>query len=153
MRIRDIEKAVEVFKTELTINPNDFDANLYLGVLSKRDKNYEEALAYLRRAAQVRPRDSYVRYHLGSLFLATGKPDEAQRLLADVVKEYPEFIEARVVLASTYYRLNRKADGDRERATIEKLEAQKQSRPPTDRDADKKTEPPPAPKPPTSQPQ
>jgi tetratricopeptide (TPR) repeat protein len=154
MRIRDIEKAIEAFKTELVINPNDFDANLYLGVLFKRDKRYDEALAYLRRAAQVRPRDSYVRYHLGALFLATGKPDDAQRLLAEVVKEWPEFIEARVVLASTYYRLNRKADGDRERAMIEKLEAQQQSRPP---DApgiggDKKLEPSTAPKPPIRQP-
>lgn len=38
------ERAVEAFKRELVINPNDFDSNLYLGVLARQDKNLDDAL-------------------------------------------------------------------------------------------------------------
>jgi hypothetical protein len=59
-----------------------------------------------------------------------GRAGEARVLLEDVVKEYPDFVEARVLLASVYYRLNRKADGDRERAIVEKLNREQQSKQP-----------------------
>jgi len=51
--------------------------------------------------------------------------------LEKVVKQSPQFLEAHVSLAQAYYRLKRKADGDRERAVVQKLKAEqdaKQSR-------------------------
>ena len=51
-------------------------------------------------------------------------------MLESVVKDYPEFVEARVLLASVYYRLNRKEDGNRERAIIQKLNAEQQAKQP-----------------------
>jgi hypothetical protein len=39
------------------------------------------------------------------------------------LKTAPGFIEAHVTLAQVFYRLQRKADGDRERAIAEKLTA------------------------------
>src|SRR6185503_17329517 len=106
MRMGDSEKAKGVFKIEMEENPNDFDSNLYLGILLRRDKQLDEALSYLTRAARLRPRDSYARYHLGAVYAALGKPAAAQPLLEGVVKDYPDFVEARVLLASVYYRLN-----------------------------------------------
>jgi tetratricopeptide (TPR) repeat protein len=130
MRMGDSEKAKTQFRSELADNPNDFDANLYLGVLLRQDKQFEEAFGYLSRAAQLRPREQYARYHLGAVLAALGKPDEARPLLEGVAKEYPDFIEARTLLASVYYRLNRKADGDRERAAVQKLSAEQQAKQP-----------------------
>ncbi len=130
MRMGDSEKAKVAFKSELADNPNDFDANLYLGVLLRQDKSYAEAFGYLSRAVRLRPRDQYARYHLGAVHVALGKPNEAQPLLEGVVKEYPDFIEARVLLASVYYKLNRKKDGDREQAIIQKLNAEQQNKQP-----------------------
>jgi tetratricopeptide (TPR) repeat protein len=130
MRMGDSEKAKTAFKGELGDNPNDFDANLYLGILLRQDKSYTEAFGYLSRAVHLRPRDQYARYHLGAVYFALAKPNEAQGLLEGVVKEYPEFIEARVLLASVYYRLNRKEDGDREQAIIQKLNAEQQNKQP-----------------------
>jgi len=130
MRMGDSEKAKVAFKSELADNPNDFDANLYLGVLLRQDKSYAEAFGYLSRAVRLRPRDQYARYHLGAVHVALGKPNEAQPLLEGVVKEYPDFIEARVLLASVYYKLNRKEDGDREQAIIQKLNAEQQNKQP-----------------------
>ena len=63
-----------------------------------------------------------------------GKPGEALPLLEGVVKEYPDFIEAHVLLASVYYRLNRKVDGDREGEIVQKLNAEQQAKQPGSQD-------------------
>jgi hypothetical protein len=61
-------------------------------------------------------------------------------LLEAVREEHPDFTEARVLLASVYYRLNRKTDGDRERAIVQKLSAEQQAKEPgaQDREAQPK---------------
>lgn len=130
MRMGDSEKAKAAYKSELADNPNDFDANLFMGTLLRQDKQFEESLRYLSRAAQLRPREQYAHYHLSAVLAALGKTDEARPLLEGVVKEYPDFVEARVLLASVYYRLNRKEDGDRERAMVQKLNSEQQAKQP-----------------------
>lgn len=130
MRLGDTEKAKLAFKTELASNANDFDANLYLGVLFRQDKEIDEAVTFLRRAIQLRPREQYARYHLAAVYASAGKPAEALPLLEGVLKEHADFVEARVLLASVYYRLNRKADGDREKALIQKSNAEQQAKQP-----------------------
>lgn len=130
MRLGDTEKAKVAFKSELASNTNDFDSNLYLGVLLRQDKQLEEARNYLQRAIQLRPREQYARYHLAAVYAAAGKPSDALPLLEGVLKEHTDFVEARVLLASVYYRLNRKEDGDREKAIIQKSNADQQAKPP-----------------------
>jgi tetratricopeptide (TPR) repeat protein len=130
MRLGDTEKAKNAFKSELASNANDFDSNLYLGVLLRQDKQVDEALGYLQRAVQLRPREQYARYHLAAVYALAGKPAEALPLLEGVLKEHADFVEARVLLASVYYRLNRKEDGDREKAIIQKSNAEQQAKQP-----------------------
>lgn len=130
MRLGDGERAKKAFKTELASNANDFESNLYIGILFRQDKQTEEALIYLSRAIRLRPRDQYARYHLAAVYASGGRPAEALPLLEGVVKEYPDFTEARVLVASVYYRLNRKEDGDREKAIIQKLNAEQQAKQP-----------------------
>lgn len=130
MRLGDTEKAKTAFKTELASNANDFESNLYLGVLMRQDKQLDEARTYLQRAIQLRPREQYARYHLAAVYAAAGKPSDALPLLEGVLKEHADFVEARVLLASVYYRLNRKEDGDREKALIQKSNAEQQSKQP-----------------------
>ncbi len=130
MRMGDTHRARSAFSIELKANQNDFDANLFTGVLLRQDKQFEQAFEYLSRAIHLRPRDQYTRYHLAAVYLALGKPKEALPLLEGVAKEIPDFSEARVLLATVYYRLNRKEDGDREKAAIQKLSAEKQAQQP-----------------------
>jgi tetratricopeptide (TPR) repeat protein len=130
MRLGDTEKAKAAFKTELTSNANDFESNLYLGVLLRQDKQLDEARTHLERAIQLRPREQYARYHLAAVYAAAGKPKDALPLLEGVLKEHSDFVEARVLLASVYYRLNRKEDGDREKALIQKSNAEQQAKQP-----------------------
>ena len=130
MRLGDTERAKVAFKSELASNANDFDSNLYLGVLLRQDRLTEQAGGYLQRAIQLRPREQYARYHLAAVYAAAGKPGDALPLLEGVLKEHGDFVEARVLLASVYYRLNRKEDGDREKALIQKSNAEQQAKPP-----------------------
>ena len=130
MRLGDTEKAKAAFKSELAANPNDFESNLYIGILYRHDKEIDEALSHLKRAIQLRPREQYARYHLAAVYAAAGKPADALPLLEGVLKEYADFVEARVLLASVYYRLNRKEDGDREKALIQKSNAEQQVKQP-----------------------
>lgn len=124
------DRALDAFRRELELNPTDFESNFYLGVLLKQDQKYDEALKYLQSALQLRPGAPDVRFQLGTLRLATGSLEESERLLENVVKEYPEFVEAHVSLATVYYRLKRKQDGDHEREIIQKLNAAIQARAP-----------------------
>ncbi|HEV8488023.1 MAG TPA: tetratricopeptide repeat protein [Blastocatellia bacterium] len=130
MPVGDTEQASQAFRRELEINPNDFESNLFLGILLRKEAKEDEALGYLRRAAQLRPNDLNARYHIAAVQLASGKITEAQRSLEAIVKTAPEFVEAHVLLANAYYRLNRKADGDQQRSIIQKLDAERQERQP-----------------------
>jgi len=78
----------------------------------------------------LRPRDQFARYHVAAVYTSVGKPQDALPLLEGVAKEFPEFSEARVLLASVYYRLNRKEDGDREKAAVQKLTTEQQAKQP-----------------------
>jgi tetratricopeptide (TPR) repeat protein len=128
--VGDTERASQAFRRELEINPNDFESNLFLGILLRKEAKEDEALGFLRHAAQLRPNDINARYHIAAVQLAIGKITEAQRSLEDIVKTAPEFVEAHVLLAKAYYRLNRKGDGDQQRAIIQKLNAEQQARQP-----------------------
>lgn len=123
----DRDRAMEQFRRELELNPNDFDSNLYIGVLLKQEQKFEEALPYLERALRVRPGAPSVRYQIGSLYVSAGRLSQAQRILEELVKEWPQFTEAHVSLATVYYRLKRKEDGDRHREIVRKLNAQRQA--------------------------
>ena len=68
-----------------------------------------------------------MRYQIATVKLAIGQLEEARGDLESLVAESPRFTEAHVSLATAYYREKRKADGDRERAIVEKLYAERQA--------------------------
>ena len=126
----DVTAAATAFRKELESNPNDFVANLQLGVISKQDQKYDESRGSFERALRARPGDPAVRYQLATLDLMTGNVEQACSKLEQLIKETPQFVEAHVSLATVYYRLKRKEDGDRERATVLKLNAESQAKQP-----------------------
>jgi Tfp pilus assembly protein PilF len=65
---------------------------------------------------------------LASLRLQTGDVNEAVRMFESIIKEVPDLIEAHVQLATAYNRLKRKDDADRERAIIDRLNAEAQAK-------------------------
>ncbi len=120
--------AKEEYRQELDNNPNDFDANLQMGTILKQDQNHAEALKYFQRALLVRPGEPNARYYIETIRIGQGKINEAAVELEKLVKEAPDFLEAHVMLATVYYRLKRKADGDREQAIVNKLNLERQTK-------------------------
>jgi len=123
----DQQTARTAFQQELEINPNNFEANLRLGFLLRSDQDYSSALTYLTRALDVRPGDFGARFQIASVELALGQNQKAEADLVAILRQAPNFTEAHVTLATLYYRLKRKADGDRERAIAERLRTAEQA--------------------------
>src|SRR4030095_8870342 len=92
MRLGDTDKAKGACKTELASNANDFDSNLYLGMLLRHDRLIDEALSHLKRAVQLRPREQYARYHLAAVYAAAGKTSDALPLLEGVFEKNSDFV-------------------------------------------------------------
>jgi Tfp pilus assembly protein PilF len=92
-------------------------------------------MPYLTRALDVRPGDFGVRYQVASIEMAEGQTEKAEADLDSILKEAPDFAEAHVTMATLYYREKRKADGDRERAIVERLRAAAQAAEPTQKAA------------------
>ena len=122
-RTGDPVGAAEAYRKALARNPNDYTANLQLGLLLKDDQQNEDAFARFRHALEVRPGDLNARYQIAAMDLAGGRLEAARRSLEAVLKDAPEFTAAHVTLATVYYRLKRTADGDRENAIVLKLNA------------------------------
>jgi tetratricopeptide (TPR) repeat protein len=127
--------AKKAFERELQSDPNNFDANLRMGVLLRQDENNDEALKFLQHALQIRPGDFGVRYQIAVIELAKGQLAEACRDLESLVKDAPQFTEAHVSLATVYFRQKKKEEGNRERAIVAKLNAERQANEPAQKAA------------------
>ncbi len=118
------KRARAQYEKELEINPNDFAANFHLGAYELHDGQLEKAEAFLKRALEIRAEDPGALVQLANVRSAQNRREEACQILEGLTKRYPEFREAHIVLANVYYRLKRKADGDREREIAQKLSTQ-----------------------------
>ena len=127
LRSADTVGAAKAFREELANDPNSFDANLQLGGLLRQEENLAEARKLLDRALFLRPGDFGARYQIAVIEVTEGRIEEARSALESIVKEAPEFSEAHVTLATVYYRLKRKDDGDREREIVKRLNAAQQA--------------------------
>ncbi len=124
------DDALKEFQAELAIDPYNFDSNLQIGAMLRKDQKYDEAKPYLMRALATRPGDLAVRYQIAAIALSEGKADDARRELESIVKESPQFTEAHVSLSIAYFRLKRTVDGNREKNIVEKLTAEAQAKQP-----------------------
>jgi tetratricopeptide (TPR) repeat protein len=126
MESRRRSDAAEAFRAEFANNPNDFDSNLYLGLLLKDEGKLDESSDHLRRASRLRPNDPRVLYGLGSLHLAAGRAQEAEKALKAVTAAVPDYAQAHVLLATAYYRLKKNELGDQEREIADRLRMERQ---------------------------
>jgi len=120
--------AKQAFLNEVALNPTEFEANLQLGALYRIEKEYEKAAEFLGRAEKMRPQSLALKYQIANLRLATGNLPDAIGLLEQVTRDAPSFVEGHITLATAYYRAKRKADGDRERVVVDKLNAEQQAK-------------------------
>jgi len=114
------DRAIAGFQARLANAPEDYEANLYLGLLlSPRDP--KEAAARLERAAAARPDSLEAAHELARLRLAAGQLEEARAALEAVVTRAPDFAQAQAVLATAYEKLGREADALRAQEAARRL--------------------------------
>jgi tetratricopeptide (TPR) repeat protein len=126
----DPQAAEMSFREALKINPDDFEANLYLGAILYKRRELTEARPYLEWAVHLDPKNSMARYESAMLKSKLGEYEVAADELAKVAKDDPQWLEPHVELASLYYKLHRAEDGARERQIVEKLTAEQQAQGP-----------------------
>lgn len=66
---RDYLKAIEHLSRFIGKKPKEFRAHYYLGLSYRGVKRYDEAIATLRRAAELQPNPPVARYELGKTYL------------------------------------------------------------------------------------
>lgn len=126
----DQKEAEPAFRQAVQENPDDFDANLYLGALLYKQRHLEEAKVYLDHAVKLKPSDTMARYESAMLKSASGEYEAAAQELEGVIKDNPDWLEPHVELTSLYYKLHRPADGAKERAIVDQLTAAQQAKGP-----------------------
>ena len=126
----DQKEAEPAFRLAIKENPDDFEANLYLGALLYKRRQLGEAKVYLDHAVKLKPTDVMARYESAMLKSTAGEYEEAARELEGVVKDNPDWLEPHVELASLYYKLHRPDDGAKERAIVDRLTAEQQAKGP-----------------------
>jgi tetratricopeptide (TPR) repeat protein len=122
----DSDASVPAFQAALREDPNDAVANLYLGVIRLKQRDFESARPLLELALKLRPGNAQTRLQLAKLDGMTGKFAEAAATLEDLERADPSWLEPHVELATVYYKLHRPEDGQKERDIVQKIEAKQQ---------------------------
>jgi tetratricopeptide (TPR) repeat protein len=123
-------EAEAAFRKALKSNPDDFQANLYLGAILYKRRDVAEAKDYLDRALRLKPQDSMARYESAMLKSTTGDYENAAHDLEQLIKDDPDWLEPHVELAAVYYKLHRPQDGAKERQVVDQLTAKQQAQGP-----------------------
>jgi len=128
VRMGEGAAAVQALRRELEVNPNHFDSHLLLGLLLRQEAKTDEAMRHLRKALALRPGDAGVRYQIALVEIAASDLETARATLEALVREEPKFTEAHVSLATVYYRLGLRADGQRHQAIVQELKREEKAR-------------------------
>ncbi len=90
----------DLLREAIAIDPANADARHALGLLLVRQKQYVEALAELRRAAELAPDNARYAYVLAIALQSTGARDEAMKLLEETHRRRPADRDVLVALLS-----------------------------------------------------
>ena len=92
--IEELAKAEQLFLEVIRRNPNESMGLHLFALLKLAEKNYQDAVAFLRAAIEKNPQDAQIHYHLANAYLALQQPKEAfdeSQIAADLD---PNFAEA-----------------------------------------------------------
>lgn len=123
----DEEGAKASFRKALEMDPDDFEANLHLGTILRREgEDLEGARRYIAHCLRLNPTSLAARYQMAQVEAVSGNLEAAASQLEDILREIPNSLEPHVQLSSLYLRLHRPADAQRERKIVDELLSQPQ---------------------------
>jgi superkiller protein 3 len=124
--VGDLDKAEAHYKRAIQLQPRNASYYTALAQVLRKigDENTDEAIANLEKALSLDAADIQSKHELGLCYISKGDFAKAQNLLEEVLAKEPDLTSAHVALAQTYYRLHKKVEADRERATVKRLQAE-----------------------------
>ena len=102
-------------------DPNDFEAHLTLGAVLNTERELAGARQHLERALALKPDSNLALYEMARLERTEGQVEEAIRDFEKVIKADPKWAQPHLELSVLYFRMERQADGEREKAVFDKL--------------------------------
>lgn len=125
-----LKEAAAALRAELAINPEEFLALYNLGIVCVVEKQFEEALRLLEKAARLRPLHPGVSLFLGNACHGTGKYERAIEHLKNFLTRLPpteksgqQAAEAHFLLGQSLVRVGRVEEAERELEIARELKA------------------------------
>jgi tetratricopeptide (TPR) repeat protein len=119
----DYDDAEKALLQAIAADPDDYNAQFYLGALFYFKRDMPKARVHLMRALQLQPTSVQARYELALVARADGHLNTALQELQTVVRESPDWLQPHVELSALYYKLGRPADGAKERELVDRMMA------------------------------
>src|SRR5262245_25192831 len=95
-----LQEASALYREALRAAPDYAKAHLNLGIALAALGDAAGAAACYEKALSLDAADPYAAYNFGRLRYEHGAADEAERLLRQALRHKPDFVDARIVLAS-----------------------------------------------------
>lgn len=118
------DAALESFRRELLVKPDNLPALLQLAFEYIKRNDFEQALPFARKSVATAPEFFTTHNALGRVLLGLGKMNEAIKELETGVKQAPDSPEMRFALARAYTKARRPDDAKREREIFLQLDKQ-----------------------------
>jgi len=113
----DFAKAVELHTKMLALRPGAASSYVNLALAQARLKDFDSAVATLKRGVEKLPGSELILTRLGYTYLVTGRTKEAVETMSEVLQANPGSIDALTALAAIYDNVGRK---DESRALFER---------------------------------
>jgi tetratricopeptide (TPR) repeat protein len=118
---KDLEKALNAFKEELALYPDNVAADIYAGLICLKIGRFAEGLAFAHEAVALDPNSYVAQYELGQLLLKTDQPSVGIQHLETAEGLAANNEEVHYALLIAYARVGRKADAEREHAIFQRI--------------------------------
>lgn len=126
----DYAGAKNDLRQAITVNANDFEAEVTLAAILNGERELDEAEKHVDRALAIKPDATLARYERARIEKTRGNVAAAVSDFEKVVAADPNWLRPHVELATLYYKVNRPEDGEKERATVERLQKEGRPQPP-----------------------
>jgi tetratricopeptide (TPR) repeat protein len=107
----------------LAEDPADFDAHVTLAAIYNTERDLSLSQEHIDAALRLKPNAPLALFERARIERSEGKLAAAAADFEAVEKQDPNWLQPHVELAALYYRLGRPAEGARERAIVDKLNA------------------------------
>jgi len=91
---RDLKVAEKLYKKILKLNPNHFESNFYLGIISAQTNNFNKAKQLLNKAIQIQPNFIDAHYNLGNVQNELGEFEQAASSYQKAIEIQPNYANA-----------------------------------------------------------